>query len=471
LLTPIEVQKGARFAFTDDGNASRFAEDHHGELVYVYGPGWHRWTGRRWKAIPNEDVLKDARTSARKIRKEAIAAADHDHDASMRALKWAHSSESAGRLQSMVKLAQGGDDLDHADLKIDVEDLDRNLDILNTPSGVVNLRTGKLLGRSSGKDEYCTRITRAGYDPNADQSEWLKFLERVVPDPKIRAALKRCAGAAITGHTPKAMFALVGAAGDNGKTQVLEAFSGALGSYAGSTMESTFTNADSREAGYQLAELRAVRFVSFSETREGRGLATERVKRITGGDTITARAPAGKPFDYKPQFSIFMATNHPPIIPAREKAMWKRVWAYPFDVVIPKKEQIPDYGDQLVREHGEAILAWMVEGAREFYKAKCKLGRQPAAMEDRRETWRDRDDLVKRWIDDRVEKRKRASRRAADFWKDFRHWCEDNGEEVALRDYRAQVFQEEMDEHFPGSRGGAMQGSFARRGIVLKEAS
>lgn len=469
LLTPIEVQKGARFAFTDDGNASRFAEDHHGELVYGYGPGWHRWTGKRWRPIPNEDVLKEARKSARKIREEALEATDHD--ASMRALKWAHSTESAGRLQSMVKLAQGGDDLDHANLKIEVGDLDRNPDILNTPAGVVNLRSGKLLRGSLAKDEYCTRITRASYDPEADQAEWLRFLERIVPSPELRAALKRCLGASITGHTPKAMFALVGAAGDNGKTQLIEAISGALGSYSGSTMESTFTNADSREAGYQLAELRAVRFVSFSETREGRGLATERVKRLTGGDTITARAPAGKPFDYRPHFSLWLATNHPPVIPAREKAMWKRVWAFPFDEVIPKKEQIEDYGEQLVTEHGEAIIAWLVEGSRGFYKAKCKLGRQPEDMEARRETWQQRDDLVKRWIDDRVVKSKRATRRAADFWNDFREWCKDNGEEAALKEYRAQVFHEEMDEHFPGSRGGKMKGSFARKGVVLKEAS
>lgn len=449
LLTPIEVQKGSRFAFTDDGNASRFAEDHRSDLVYASGPGWHRWAGKRWRAIPNEDVLKEARASARKIREEAADASDHD--AAMRAVKWAHSSESAGRLQAMVRLAQGGDELESADIKIDVGDLDRNRDILNTPAGVVDLMTGKLLG-AKGKDEYCTCVTRAPYDPKADQREWLRFLDRIMPDPELRAALKRCAGASTTGNTPKAMFALVGASGDNGKTQLLEAIAGVLGGYAGTTMESTFTKADSREAGYQLAELRAARFLSFSETREGHGLATERIKRVTGGDTITARAPGGRPFDYKPQFSLWLATNHAPVIPAREKAMWKRLWAFPFDEVIPKDEQVEDFGELLVRQHGAGILAWLVEGAMEFYDAGRKLGRQPEAMEGRREEWQDRDDVVKRWLDERTEK---APRRQwvgfAELWDSFEVWCRENGEKAAVDAYTTQTFHGEVDEHYPRS--------------------
>jgi putative DNA primase/helicase len=241
-----------------------------------------------------------------------------------------------------------------------------------------------------------------------------------------------------------------------------------LGDYADSTMENTFTNADSREAGYQLAELRAARFVSFAETRQGRGLAVERIKRLTGGDRQTARAPGGKPFAYQPQFSLWLATNHAPDIPAREKAMWKRVWPFSFDVVIPEDEQIPDYGEQLVHEHGPAILAWLVEGAMEFYANDRKLGHQPDAMATHRDTWRDRDDIVKRWIAERVQSKPRKKTRAADLWNDFREWCKDQGEETALSDYRARTFHEEFDLHFPDSRGANYQGSFARKGVILK---
>lgn len=148
--------------------------------------------------------------------------------------------------------------------------------------------------------------------------------------------------------------------------------------------------------------------------------------------------------------------------------MWNRMWAYPFDVVIPKQDQVGDFADLLVREHGSGVLAWMVEGAKKYYEAECKLGQQPEAMQNRRQSWQERDDIVKRWIDDCVEVKPRKTRRAADYWNSFRDWCKDQGEDVALREYRARTFHEEMDNHFPDSRGGALQGSFARKGMDLK---
>lgn len=463
VLQPEEVKKGARFGFTDDGNASRFCEDHDGKLIYATGPGWHRWTGKRWKPIPREDVMKEARATARRIRREGLRV--KDHDTAVATVKWAKQSASAARLESMIKLAQGGDDLKHADLKVEVEHLDQNRDAINTASGLVDLRSGKFLTNS--RDQFCTRVARAAYDPKADQSEWLKFLRRFVPDKTLREALKRCLGASITGHVPKALFLLLGPDGDNGKTTLLEAVGGALGDYAKTTLESTLTNATAREAGYDLAELRGARFVSWTETREGHGLAAERVKRLTGGDKVKARSPAEKPFEYQAHFSLWMATNHPPVIPAREKAMWKRVWAFPFNVAIPEAEQVSDYGDLLAREHGSGILAWLVEGAKEFYADGCRLGVQPTAMEQQRDDWQDRDDIVKRWLEERTEATRPGREKNSALWADYREWCEENGERAALSTYTAQKFHAELDTHYPRD-GRVLDGVATRKGLTLR---
>ncbi len=465
-LKPPEVEAGARHSFTDDGNASRFAEDHKGKLIYVSGPGWHRWTGKRWKPVLSEDILKEARLTARQIRRECLVVSEGAMEATAR---WARRSAERSRLEAMFKLAQGGDDLRHADLKIDIGQLDRNLDILNTPSGVVDLRSGSFVDSAEGKAEYCTRITGVSFIPNVDQTTWLEFVERVVPDPALRSALQLCAGASITGRVPKAIFALVGESGDNGKTQFIEAVQAVLGDYASTAMESTFTSASAREAGYDLAQLRGTRFLAFSETRHGHGLAAERIKRHTGGDRITARSPYGKPFSFDGQFSLWMATNHPPRIPANEHAMWNRVWAFPFEVAIPKNEQIPDYGDRLVRQHGPAVLGWLIDGASQFYRQNCKLGPQPTVMQARRTTWQERDDVVKRWLDEMTEPAPRRRTRFPDLWASFQAWCECNGEAAFLRDYTSQQFHAEMDAHYPRTSKKSA-GYYSRTGVVLRVA-
>lgn len=52
----------------------------------------------------------------------------------------------------------------------------------------------------------------------------------------------------------------------------------------------------------------------------------------------------------------------------------QRLWVLPFFVVIPKSEQIEDYGLKLAREHGPGVLRWLVEGAREYLAAERRLG-------------------------------------------------------------------------------------------------
>jgi hypothetical protein len=48
-------------------------------------------------------------------------------------------------------------------------------------------------------------------------------------------------------------------------------------------------------------------------------------KTITGSDTITVRHLFCEGFEYKPQFKLFLATNHSPIVQADDDAMWRRI--------------------------------------------------------------------------------------------------------------------------------------------------
>ena len=109
--------------------------------------------------------------------------------------------------------------------------------------------------------------------------------------------------------------------GKNGKSTLVEVFQDFMGYY------STTTNPDvvmrhrngDATAQYALAELKGVRLVSVSETKRSVQLEEATVKQIRGNDTISARAPYGKPFPYRLQFKLWLSTNHKPRSPTARR--------------------------------------------------------------------------------------------------------------------------------------------------------
>ena len=460
------------FAFTDDGNKRRFIEQWKGRLIYCPGVGWHVWSKqhhthdsrdrRLWRPVSTEQVVKYAMKTAYRLREEALEI--DDFKLQIAALKHAKNSLEQPRLARLVKLAQSGDP-ELPDLTVAVSELDTNKDIINTPSGIVDLKTGKL--RKHDPNEFCTMITNAPYDPAADRAAWYKFLNRIMPDEALQSKLQMMMGASITGRPVRAVGILYGPEGENGKSQLIEAIQLTLGSYASASSESTFTNAGSREAATDLARFRGIRFVSVSETISGRGLAAERIKRITGDDMITARALYQNPFSYRPDFKLWFGTNHAPTIPAGEKALWKRVWVWGMYEVIPKNEQVPDLGRLLARKHGAAILSWLVDGAKAFYFNDCRLGAQPEKMELIRSQWHQRDDIVGRWIEERTTPLVQGRVRFSDCYRDFKEWIEEQGEQMVGSLYTAQKFHAEVDDHGYQRSEKKSEGQWMRLGLAL----
>jgi putative DNA primase/helicase len=66
-------------------------------------------------------------------------------------------------------------------------------------------------------------------------------------------------------------------------------------------------------------------------------------------------------FEFTPEFKVFFATNHKPMIRGTEHAIWRRVRLIPFTVAIPDEEQDRELGEKLKAE-APGILRWAVEG-------------------------------------------------------------------------------------------------------------
>ena len=139
--------------------------------------------------------------------------------------------------------------------------------LLNTPDGVIDLRTGKL--RPHRHDDYLTKVTAVG--PRGDCPLFLRVLYRITDgDADLIAYLQRVLGYALTGVTSEHALFFAYGTGANGKSVLLSTIAGILGDYHKTSAMETFTASKGDRHPTELADLRGARLVTASAADPGR---------------------------------------------------------------------------------------------------------------------------------------------------------------------------------------------------------
>lgn len=193
------------------------------------------------------------------------------------------------------------------------DQLDADPFLLNCRNGTLNLRTGEL--RPHAPPDLLTKVTGAAYEPGAEGREFTRFLDRVQPDPDMRAYLARLLGHALEGRVVSHIMPIFHGAGANGKgTLVNHAVLPALGDYADAADHElqTARTFDAHPTG--TAHLCGLRLAVLHETNGNRHLVEGTVKRLTGGDRLKARRMREDFWSFDPSHTFVMLTNHKPLI-------------------------------------------------------------------------------------------------------------------------------------------------------------
>ena len=339
---------------TDLGNSRRLVERHGQNIRYCYSRGkWLIWSGTRWAWDDSGEIEQRAKDTIGAIYQETANEAEPDRR--MKLARWAASSESEARIRAMVGVAK-------SELGIPVlpGELDANPWLLNCLNGTIDLRTGEL--RPHRREDLCTKMAPVNYDPEAKFPLWLGFLTEIMGNRKpLVDFLQRALGYSLTGDIREQVFFILYGTGANGKSTLTETTKRALGDYGSQAEFGTFLARKTDAIRNDLARLAGARFVSASEAEAGRRLSEELVKTVTGGEAVPARFLYGEFFEFRPQFKLFLATNHKPIIRGTDTAIWRRIRLIPFRVTIPPEQQ--DRG-LLGKLHAKlpGILAWAVRG-------------------------------------------------------------------------------------------------------------
>lgn len=335
-------------AFSDEALALRFAERHADDLRYVAAWGkWLEWVGDRWRF---DDTLR-THDLARRISREAASEANRERVAA--ALS---SGKTVGAVERLARADRR--------LAARVEQWDADPWTLNTPGGVVDLRTGEM--RANDPDDHCIKITAAAPADAADCPRWLRFLDEATGgDRGMVRFLQQWAGYSLTGDTREHALAFVYGPGGNGKSVFVNALVGIAADYATTAAMETFIASAGDRHPTDLAMLRGARLVTASETEEGRRWAEARIKQLTGGDPITARFMRQDFFTFRPAFKLLVVGNHKPALQNVDDAARRRFNLIPFD----RKPATPD--PQLegkLKAEWPGILRWAVDGCLDWQR-------------------------------------------------------------------------------------------------------
>jgi putative DNA primase/helicase len=389
------------------------------------GLGWMRWNGSRWERSNQQTVTETVRL----YMVDAVSSKLRSPETDWRKRQELMGLLSKSRLVALVELAKGI-------LQVRDDMFDAHPDLLNTPTGVVDLRTGEL--RPHDPLLYLTHITAASYRKGATHPDWIKALTALPAE--VADWMQVRSGQSITGHmTPDDVLLVLKGSGENAKSTFLETVRRCIGSGYGTLMSDRVLLADPGAHPTELMDLRGARLAVAEELPEDRRLNVKRLKDVVGTPTMKARYMKQDTVEWSSTHSILISTNYLPVVSETDHGTWRRLVLVTFPYKFLKAGQQPSAPHERVGDPGlrqrlmegkaqqEAVLAWLVEGARRWYASERIMPPHPEVVVSDTMKWRAECDLILAYWMDRLEPDSESHVLSSDLLADFNSWLESRG--------------------------------------------
>lgn len=418
----VEEEQKKQYDMTDTGNAHRLVDKFGTIIKYSYNrKKWMFWDGKMWRLDEGSEIKKLADVICEDIKKEAILEQDEKTQIDM--LKWANKTASSRGKDAMIKEAQ------HLEgVPASLDEFDSYTDYINCQNGIVNLRNGELLPHDS--NFMMSKIAYGEYDNSGKKPElWLKFLDDVTNgNAELQDYIQKCVGYSLSGSTREQCAYFLYGMGNNGKSTFLDVIADMLGGYASNAQPETIMMKKwgSDGANSDIARLKSARFVTSEEPTEGVRLNEGLLKQLTGGSKVTCRFLYGDEFEYMPEFKIWIATNHKPIIRGTDFGIWRRIKLIPFEVNIPA-EKVDKMMKYKLRKEMPQIMRWAVEGCIKWQKEGLK---EPECVQEAVKEYKQEMDLLAGFLEQCIiidyDCKDKIS--SSDLFRAYSKWAKENNE-------------------------------------------
>lgn len=377
---------------------------------------FYHWTGTRWEEQPDTGgetklallnfaaALNPPTNDEGKTDKEAHAL-----------IRYARSHRGSTALLGLLKVQPG--------IATPTTAFDTHHDELNTPTGIINLRTGELMPHTPA--HMHTKQTSVA--PAGTSTTWEKFLATTFNhDTALTSYMQRLAGYSATGLQREHVFAFAYGTGGNGKSVYYDAITGALGDYAATLPAGFLMKKPYQEHATELARLNGKRFVVGSETNATDTLDEAKLKMLTGGDRITARYMNKDFFEFTPTHHLHLMGNHQPAVEDGGESVWRRMNLVPFIHTVPAEERDELLPEKL-RADAAAVLAWIIQGAVAYFRDGLQ---PPEAVRAATEAYKSSQDTVGQFLAARCDLypgNKHYTVAVTDLRQAYHIWCAEEG--------------------------------------------
>lgn len=409
------------YTMDDMGNAQRFVDLFGDQIRYCYtDKKWLWYDSRKW-CYDNEGMrerMADRAIEAMKAEAKFYIQADEENGGDMAKAFEKHMKKSRfynSRI-SMLNMVQHH-------VPVLPFQLDRYKMVLNTPSGVLNLKSGEL--KEHKPEYYLTKITPVEFSENAECPKWLEFLNEIFDgDKDLIRYIQKAVGYTLTGSTAEQCAFFLYGTGKNGKSTFLDIIRDVFGDYAANIQPETIMVKSNTggNANSDIARLKGARLVTSVEPNEGVRINEGLLKQLTGDDPVTARKLYSEEFEFKPEFKLWIATNHKPIIRGTDTGIWRRIHMIPFTVQIPEEKVDKNLKHKLKAEM-TGIFKWCVDGCLMWQREGLKM---PKAVLDSVREYRREMDVISAFIEDKCQIG--GSVQSSVLYAAYSSWAEENNE-------------------------------------------
>lgn len=442
-----QIAQVGQFGSSEIGTAERFGYEWGDQLAWCQPmKNWLLWGVRR-RGVWTEDVMLDSQammrdTCARQYDESNIAVDQAGLPVVMRGSdgllpdplpQGARAGAANGVFQRRSHQSNAME-LAKSLMAIHPDGFDRDAWELNTPAGVVDLRSGELWPHRSGDEDtflkQCSVTPTSVWDAS-DTPMWNKHLHDMCKGNKEWIGyLQRLAGMSLVGdqnEKPQLAVQLNGL-GRNGKGVFLQTLCDALGDYAIFASNRLLTATEDAHTTDQ-TDLRGCRIVCIEEVKR---INPSVFNDMTGGGVKRARKIGKDNIEFKKTWTVWFNNNGAMNFTgsgAQSEGTKDRITTIDFGRGIPKNERIDDWVIRL-RKEWPGVLAWAIEGCRKWQEDGSSFEglRIPDEIKKMTEDRQTDADPLKMFLNenyDRVDEEESVT--GSSFVKAFTEWCKDTG--------------------------------------------
>ena len=234
----------------------------------------------------------------------------------------------------------------------------------DTTKALINLKNGtfdveKQELREHRAEDFLTYCLDYNYNPNAQAPIFLKYLNRVLPNPSDQAVLQEFHGYIFTPLKLEKALILYGS-GSNGKSVQFEITTALLGKHNIATK--TLGDIMNGDMGNDVLGKLQNKLLNYGSEIRAKQVDADLLKRLISGEPVTYREKYKGSYDLENTCRFIFNANQLPQAAELTEAFFRRFLIIPYMEFIDDNEKDPELHCKIISNELPGILNWVISG-------------------------------------------------------------------------------------------------------------